>query len=244
MHNIMVLNAKGGCGKTTISTTLACYFAGQGFTTALMDYDPQNSSHHWLQMRQSCQPHIRSIDAARTRTGMTRTWQLHTGVGTEVVVIDTPAGVTGGQLIELFNKADSILIPVMPTIIDLNAVEGFLDELMRFAKHRLNGKRVAMVINRVRFKSEIYEKIESLSKRLGIPLIGSLRDTHNYAVAMESGIGICEMKQEVSSKDREQWQPILKWLHEAIPPKRPDQDKQHRPDLQEWQSAAGNVAIS
>jgi len=244
MHNIMVLNAKGGCGKTTISTTLACYFAGQGFTTALMDYDPQNSSHHWLQMRQSSQPAIRSIDAARTRTGMTRTWQLHTGVGTEVVVIDTPAGVTGGQLIELFNKADSILIPVMPTVIDLNAVEGFLDELMRFARHRLHGKRIAMVINRVRFKSEIYEKIESLSGRLGIPLIGSLRDTHNYAVAMESGIGICEMKPEVSSKDREQWQPILNWLHEAIPPKHRSQNKQRHPDLQEWKSAAGNVAIS
>ncbi|MCW8908110.1 MAG: AAA family ATPase [Sedimenticola sp.] len=244
MHNIMVLNAKGGCGKTTISTTLACYFAGQGFTTALMDYDPQNSSHHWLQMRKPSQPEIRSIDAARTRTGMTRSWQLHTGVGTEVVVIDTPAGVTGGQLIELFNKADSILIPVMPTIIDLNAVEGFLDELMRFAKHRLHGKRIAMVINRVRFKSEIYEKIESLSNRLGIPLIGSLRDTHNYAVAMESGVGICEMKPEVSSKDREQWQPILKWLHEAIPTKHPSRGKQHHPELQEWKSAAGNVAIS
>lgn len=244
MHNIMVLNAKGGCGKTTISTTLACYFAGQGFTTALMDYDPQNSSHHWLEMRHPSQPQIRSIDAARTRTGMTRSWQLHTGVGTEVVVIDTPAGVTGGQLIELFNKADSILIPVMPTIIDLNAVEGFLEELMRFARHRLQGKRIAMVINRVRFKSEIYERIESLSSRLGIPLIGSLRDTHNYAVAMESGIGICEMKTDVSSKDREQWQPILRWLHETIPQKSQPREKSHHPEMQEWKSAANKVAIS
>ncbi len=243
MHNIMVLNAKGGCGKTTISTTLACYFAGQGYKTALMDYDPQNSSHHWLDMRKPSQPQIHSIDAARARTGITRSWQLHTGVGTEVVVIDTPAGVTGGQLVELFNKADSILIPVMPTIIDLHAGEGFLSALMRFAKNRLQGKRIALVINRVRFKTAIYEKIEALSARMEIPLIGSLRDTHNYAIAMESGMGICEMKPGVSSKDRKQWQPIIQWLHEAIPGKSPVQDAKFT-ELQGWQPEAKNVAIS
>lgn len=243
MHNIMVLNAKGGCGKTTISTTLACYFAGQGYKTALMDYDPQNSSHHWLDMRKPSQPQIRSIDAARSRTGMTRTWQLHTGVETEVVVIDTPAGVTGGQLVELFNKADSILIPVMPTVIDLQAVEGFLAELMRFAKNRLHGKRIAMVINRVRFKTATYEKIEQLSKRMGVPLIGSLRDTHNYAIAMESGMGICEMKPGATSKDRKQWQPIINWLHEAIPNKQPVQSPKFA-DSQSWQPEAKSVAVS
>lgn len=243
MHNIMVLNAKGGCGKTTISTTLACYFAGQGYKTALMDYDPQNSSHHWLDMRKPSQPHIHSIDAARSRAGMTRTWQLHTGVGTEVVVIDTPAGVTGGQLVELFNKADSILIPVMPTVIDLNAVEGFLTELMRFAKHRLHGKRIAIVINRVRFKTATYEKIQALATRVGVPLIGSLRDTHNYAIAMESGMGICEMKTSVSSKDRKQWQPIINWLHEAIPGKGGVQDAAFA-ELQGWRPEAKSAALS
>ncbi|WP_275096968.1 AAA family ATPase [Sedimenticola hydrogenitrophicus] len=243
MHNIMVLNAKGGCGKTTISTTLACYFAGQGYKTALMDYDPQNSSHHWLDMRKPSQPQIRSIDAARPRAGMTRTWQLHTGVETEVVVIDTPAGVTGGRLVELFNKADSILIPVMPTVIDLQAVEGFLTELMRFAKNRLHGKRVAMVINRVRFKTATYEKIEALSARLGIPLIGSLRDTHNYAIAMETGMGICEMKSGVTSKDRKQWQPIINWLHEAIPGKEPGQATTFS-ESPGWQPEAKSVALS
>ncbi len=243
MHNIMVLNAKGGCGKTTISTTLACYFAGQGYKTALMDYDPQNSSHHWLEMRDPTQPQIRSIDAARSRTGMTRTWQLHTGVETEVVIIDTPAGVTGGQLIDLFNKADTILVPVMPNVIDLHAVEGFVGELMRFAKNRLHGKRIAMVINRVRFKTATYQKIEELAEKMGIPLIGSLRDTQNYAIAMESGLGICEMKQSISSKDRKQCQPIINWLNEAIPGKETTKSSAY-PDLMGWQPEAKSVAIS
>ncbi|MDF1530520.1 MAG: AAA family ATPase [Sedimenticola sp.] len=243
MHNIMVLNAKGGCGKTTISTTLACYFAGQGYKTALMDYDPQNSSHHWLEMRQPTQPEIRSIDAARSRTGITRTWQLHTGVETEVVIMDTPAGVTGGQLVDLFNKADTILIPVMPNVIDLNAVEGFIVELMRFAKNRLHGKRIAMVINRVRFKTASYQKIEELAERMGIPLIGSLRDTQNYAIAMESGLGICEMKQSICAKDKKQWQPIINWLHEAIPGKESVNSSAYS-DMNGWQPEAKSIAIS
>jgi chromosome partitioning protein len=217
MHNIMVLNAKGGCGKTTISTTLACYFAGQGYSTALMDYDPQNSSGHWLSMRTDEQPTIRSIDAARIRSGVTRTWQLHSGPGTDIVISDTPAGLTGGKLVDLFHKADSILIPVMPTMIDLHAVRRFLEEILRLSRHNLKGKHIALVANRVRFKTDSYQQLEELAAELEIPLIGSLRDTRNYTIAMESGKGICEMDQRATGKDRKQWQPIINWLSERMP---------------------------
>lgn len=243
MHNIMVINAKGGCGKTTISTTLACYFAGQGYNTVLMDYDPQNSSHQWLEMRTDEQPKIHSIDAAKPRVGVTRTWQLHTGTETEVVVMDTPAGVTGGKLIDLFNRADSVLIPVMPSIIDYNALELFLNELMRFARHRMHGKRIAVVANRVRFKTRIYKKIIELTEKHDIPLIGTLRDTQNYAIAMESGQGICELKGHVFAKDWKQWQSITGWLHHEIPNKEPT-CKSAYSDEPSWKPGAVGLAAS
>jgi chromosome partitioning protein len=239
----MVINAKGGCGKTTISTTLACYFTGQGYNTALMDYDPQNSSHQWLAMRTAEQPKIHSIDAARSRAGMTRTWQLYTGTETEVVVMDTPAGVTGGQLIDLFNRADTILIPVIPSIIDYNALELFLTELMRFARHRMQGKRIAVVANRVRFKTQIYKKIIELTEKHNIPLIGTLRDTQNYAIAMEAGQGICELKSHASAKDRKQWQSIMGWLHQEIPNKEPTCDSVYS-DAPGWKPDAVGLAAS
>ncbi|MET0015238.1 MAG: ParA family protein [Sedimenticola sp.] len=219
MHNIMVLNAKGGCGKTTIATTLACYFSAQGFKTALMDFDPQRSSTRWLEVRSPENPDIRPIDATKPATGVTRTWQLYSGQGTDVVIIDTPAGSSGGQLTDYLNRADTIIIPVMASIIDLNAVEDFLEGLLKMSRHRLNGKRVCLVANRVRTKnSNIYRQIEALSEKTGIPLVASLRDTQNYPVAMESGIGICELKSTRSTrKDRKQLQPLTDWLHDGLP---------------------------
>ena len=44
MRHIMVLNAKGGCGKSTLATNIASYFATEGASVALADYDPQRSS--------------------------------------------------------------------------------------------------------------------------------------------------------------------------------------------------------
>ncbi len=221
MHNIMILNAKGGCGKTTISTTLACYFAGQGYATALLDYDPQNSSRRWLTLRAAESAEISSIDAARPQAGVTRSWQLHTGNETDIVVTDTPAGIAGGKLFDLYQRADSILIPVMPSIIDFQAIEGFLKDLMRPARHRRGSKRIAIVANRVKFRTDAYRSLVELAKTYDIPVIGSLRDTQNYSIAMESGLGVCELTSSSSEKDRKQWQPIIRWLQESIPEKMP-----------------------
>lgn len=215
MHKIMVLNAKGGCGKTTIATTLACNFAGAGYQAALMDFDPQGSSARWLRIRSPDRPVIKSIDAVRPRSGVTRSWQLYSGDETEVVVIDTPAGVTGGKLVDLYHRADTILIPVMPSVIDLHAVAGFFEELRRLFNR--GSKRVAVIANRVSEKSQGYRDIEALTGEVGIPLLAALRDTQNYSVAMSSGLGICELKPSLSARDRKQWQPILEWLSKELP---------------------------
>ena len=51
MRHIMVMNAKGGCGKSTLATNLASYYADAGYGVALADYDPQRSSLDWLDRR-------------------------------------------------------------------------------------------------------------------------------------------------------------------------------------------------
>jgi len=213
----MVANAKGGCGKTTIATTLASYFSMSGYKTVLMDFDPQKSSSHWLELRTEELPDIRSIDATRPSIGMTRTWQLYSGQGTDIVIKDTPAGITGSRLIDLFNRADTILIPVMSSIIDLNAVEGFLTEILRLRKMGAKHKRIALVANRARTNTKSYKGIRELAERTGIPLVASLRDTQNYPIAMESGLGIFEYHSRASAKDRKQFQALIDWLHEEVP---------------------------
>ncbi len=222
MHTIMVLNAKGGCGKTTIATAVACYFAQSGFSTTLMDFDPQGSSARWLDTRAKDLPQIRSINAVRPKTGLTRSYQLYSGAEAEVVIIDTPAGVHGGHLMDLYRRADTILIPVMPSIIDLHAGESFFEEMSRLFKRSSHGKRIGVIANRVRLKTRSLESIERLVMEAGFPMVGTLRDTQNYAVAMEAGLGISELRTGGSIKDRKHWQPIIDWLFQEIPRKTPE----------------------
>ena len=64
MRTILVLNAKGGCGKSTIATNLASYFAHEmGKKVVLADYDPQESSLAWLEARDEKWPHIEGVAA-------------------------------------------------------------------------------------------------------------------------------------------------------------------------------------
>ena len=48
MHIITVINAKGGCGKSTIAMNLSAGLAAQGYRTLLIDMDPQAQVTQWL----------------------------------------------------------------------------------------------------------------------------------------------------------------------------------------------------
>src|SRR5436190_1331522 len=76
MNTTLVINSKGGSGKTTITTNLASYFAAQNVPTTIMDYDPQGSSLHWLRARPGPVGRIRTrniqlaVVANRVRSSM------------------------------------------------------------------------------------------------------------------------------------------------------------------------------
>ena len=54
---ILVVNSKGGSGKTTIATNLAVAFANQGLQVSLLDCDRQASCLHWAEERDA-QPRV------------------------------------------------------------------------------------------------------------------------------------------------------------------------------------------
>ncbi len=217
MLRITLVNTKGGCGKTTIATSLASYFASTGFRTTLMDYDPQGSSRRWLALRDDDLPAIKSIDAVRQKSGLTRSWQIYAGFDTEVLVVDTPAGISGSRMIELLRQTDVVLVPVMQSVIDMQATADFIEQLMRVGKVSSQKKRMGLIANRIRPEARSYEMLEQFLEGRNLPVVARIHDSQNYVNAMEQGQGIHEYHSESIAKDHEQWSPLIKWLDAGSP---------------------------
>jgi chromosome partitioning protein len=211
-HRILVLNAKGGCGKTTIATNLACQYASEHHQTALIDYDPQASSTQWLDSRPKGLPTIHCIAAGHKSGLTTRTWQLRVPMGTTRIIVDTPARLDAMTAARLIRESDTILIPVLASPIDIRAATQFLAELTKYPEYRNSNKRIAVVGNRVRKNTKSYAQLLSFLHELDIPFISSLRDTQNYVRAAEEGVGVQELKLKSAQPDCAQWYSLVRWI--------------------------------
>ena len=213
-QRVVVLNAKGGSGKTTLATNLAAYYAQKGFKTALMDYDAQGSATFWLSKRHQERPAIQSIPAFKHTHSVTRSWFLRTEPNTQKVVVDSPAGIdlTGFQ--SILDKSQAILIPVLPSDIDIHAASHCIADLLLIAKQHKRRDCIAVVANRVRKNALVYKKLERFLSSLGIPFITTLRDTTHYVKAADQGLGIHELELKRAQVDIEHWQPLINWLEQ------------------------------
>ena len=218
MQRIIVINTKGGCGKTTIATNLASQYASQGLATALMDYDPQGSSTRWLKLRPKDKEIIHGINAyQRQSLQSTRAWQMRIPTETERLIIDAPAGVTGEALHSFVQRVDTILIPVLPSPIDIHSATAFIKDLLLIGKVRNLGVRVGVIANRTRKNTLVYQSLERFLGSLNLPFVTSLRDTQHYVPAFEPGIGIQEMWDKRVEQDKISWVPIMNWLEDIHP---------------------------
>ena len=218
MQRIIVINTKGGCGKTTIATNLASLYASQGLATALMDYDPQGSSTRWLKLRPKDKQEIHGINAhQRQSLQSTRAWQMRIPAETERLIIDAPAGVTGEALHSFVHSVDTILIPVLPSPIDIHSATAFIKDLLLIGKVRNLGVRVGVIANRTRKNTLVYQSLERFLGSLNLPFVTSLRDTQHYVHAFERGIGIQEMWDKRVDQDKVSWVPIMNWLEDIHP---------------------------
>lgn len=212
MQRIVVLNPKGGSGKTTIAINLASYFASRQQTPVLMDFDPQGSSARWVKKRQPAQPPIHLIAAAEQNSRTTRAFQLRVPIGTTHVIVDTPAAIEATEMPELTRTADKILVPVLPSDIDIHACSRCIRDLLLVAKIRREENRIGVIANRVRRNTLTYQSLIRFLQTLSIPIIATIRDSQNYVKAAELGLGVHEMKSYVAREDVEQWDPLVEWL--------------------------------
>jgi chromosome partitioning protein len=216
LKKILVLNPKGGSGKTTLAINLAGYLAATGRAPALMDFDPQASSTRWLARRPKGAAPIYGIAAWERPTGVTRSFQLRVPPDIRHLVVDTPAAMLTPQIRDFTPGAHAILVPVLPSAIDIHAASRLIADLLLVAKVSRRMGRLGVVANRVRENTLGFKKLMSFLDRLQIPIIGALRDSQNYVHAADEGISIHEMHSSRSRKDLVSWLPLTSWLEQRL----------------------------
>ena len=205
MRHIMVLNAKGGCGKSTLATNIASYFATQGAVVALADYDPQRSSLDWLARRPENRAAIAGV--AAFEDGL-----RHAPRHADFLIIDAPARSHGAELVDLVKHAETIVVPVLPSTIDMQATTTFLEELKGVGKIAKKKAKIAVVANRVRDNTLIFDDLDEYLTKAKVPYVATLREAQNYVRAYTRGIGIFELPEYLAWPDWDEWEPLTAWL--------------------------------
>jgi chromosome partitioning protein len=218
MNTTLVINSKGGCGKTTVTTNLASFFASRGVITTILDYDPQGSSLAWLALRNRPHKGLYGANAAPQRGARIRSIEMHVPADTQQLLVDAPAGVSGLLLQEMLSRANNIIIPVAPSAFDIYATANFVKELLLVGRIRSRSIRLAVVANRVRSAAPVYRPLERFLASLSLPFLTRISDSEAYVLAAETGVGIFEMDESTSCAEREEFMPLVNWMGGAREP--------------------------
>ena len=204
MRSILVVNPKGGCGKTTIATNLATYYAVWDVPVALVDLDPQQSSMQWVKARPDTENKIQGFNGLAGK--------IYPDATTQRVIYDAPARTDNAKLIKLISLVDVVIIPVLPSAIDMRVTAAFVADLMTHIKKSNAKALLGVVANRAQRNYKSYEVLAKFLKTLSIPFVGTLRNSQNYIKAADTGVGVFEMPFHDAQPDMKEWEPIINWL--------------------------------
>ncbi|MEO8011605.1 MAG: ParA family protein [Dokdonella sp.] len=206
MLKVLVASSKGGCGKSTIATHLAAYYALKGKPTVLADADRQGSSSRWCAKRALLDTAVLPVDA--TRVG----WQQRVPDDAERVIIDSGAGIRASEIAEFIDDVDVIVVPVLPSTIDLVATAPFLAELAKLSRIKRGKVPVGLVANRTKpWTNASHYAIEEI-RGFPFPLVATLRDTQAYVLMTGLGKSIFDYHSEIVRSHQQDWEKLLRWL--------------------------------
>jgi chromosome partitioning protein len=207
MKSVLVVNPKGGAGKTTLAVNLAAALANlSGQDVRLWDLDRQHSALDWLALRPADRPPIQAMNTTRG-DGKKK-------VGTGWLILDAPAGIRGKMLDRALKVASKVIVPIQPSIFDMAASSNFIQELLKEKAVRKQHTFVGIVGMRVDPRTRAAATLGAFLHQYDLPIVTLLRDTQVYANAAFNGLSIFDMPSSVSGRDVEQWHPLLDWVSE------------------------------
>ena len=207
MKTVLVASSKGGAGKTTLATHLAAQAALDGLRTALVDADPQGSSTRWAQRRAGLDSAVLALDGTH-RKG----WRRHVPDDTQRVVVDAAAGDMAAQLDAYLDSVDAVVVPVVPSTLDIEATVPFLDSLARHPRVRKGELRVGLVGNKLKPWTNVSQQALDLLRQWPYPLVAQLRDSQGYVVTTALGKSLFDYHSVQVREHQADWMPLLKWL--------------------------------
>jgi chromosome partitioning protein len=206
-HVVVVMNPKGGVGKSTLATNLAGYYANRGKKVMLGDVDKQQSAREWLKLRPPQAAPIESWDVERGKPAKPPKDATH-------VVLDTPAGLSDKLLDTVIKPANRVIIPLQASMLDILATRGFLEQLARDKTVHNSDALIGVVGMRVDTRTRAFDELQRYLDTLGLPVLGYVRNTQNYVYLAARGLTLFDVAPGRVQQDLEQWAPILKWLGE------------------------------
>lgn len=216
LRRIVVLNSKGGSGKTTLAFNLAGYLAATGSRVAVVDMDEQSSSMRWLHNRSSGLPRIIGLSVKDLHEDASGNQCVIVPEDIEYAVVDAPAGLPGDRLIDYTCGAHAIFVPVLPSDLDIHSASRLISDLLLKAQVSRRNQRLGVVANRVKERTVAYRQLRRFLSRLSIPVVGLIRDSQNYVWAAQNGRCLHEMPPSRVRKDLAQWEAMTQWLERRL----------------------------
>lgn len=203
MKTILIANPKGGSGKTTLSVNIAGFLANQGQRVAMLDLDRQKSATQWVTARPTDLPEIVTLESSKGEDCLN-----------DYLVIDSPAGLHGKNLAHALRLSSKIIVPISPSIFDLNASRDFLATLAQEKEIRAGRCQIGVVGMRMNARTLAATTLEEFLAESGLPVLAYLRETQVYVNAAFEGKSLFDLPPYLAFRELEQWDFLLSWLEQ------------------------------